>query len=376
MSPRQDFFANLPSDIVIEILSRLPIRAIITCKCVRKSWLALLQTPEFADSHRLREVVVLALYDSTPKVYTFFDIEDGVDLENHRLRFNPAIKFNLPFKNGWLAGSVNGLILHCHQGKPLTLYLCNPLTRDYIELHRPQELRRSSHRVAALGFGASKISGQYKVVMVFQDNQFLRNPKSDCNCYVYTIGTGVWRKITPPASNLNGCRVGGVFLHGNLHWLVSDVKASQSWIVCFDLENELFSTFSSPLLAGSNTLAAVLCALGDTLCICENKAEGVDIWLMKEYRVEESWTKQFVINNSPAFDRYSYEVIYPIMVFKDCDILMGWKLTNFLFYYSKKNNIVHKINRMFESNVDIKPFFHTPSFLSLRSFGRENVRSI
>lgn len=78
--------------------------------------------------------------------------------------------------------------------------------------------------------------------------------------YVYNIGIGGWEKIAPPAGNLNGCHKVGIFLHGNLHWLVSDLKAC---ISCFDLENELFSAFSSPIMVGSSTLGVKLCSLGD-----------------------------------------------------------------------------------------------------------------
>ena len=50
------FFKYLPSKILVEILSRLPTRAAMACKCVCKSWFGLLATPEFVNSHIYRSV--------------------------------------------------------------------------------------------------------------------------------------------------------------------------------------------------------------------------------------------------------------------------------------------------------------------------------
>lgn len=56
-----DLFENLPSDIITEILSRLPVRTIATCKCVGKSWLQLIESPQFAKHHLSKSVPCLAI---------------------------------------------------------------------------------------------------------------------------------------------------------------------------------------------------------------------------------------------------------------------------------------------------------------------------
>ncbi|XP_042036416.1 putative F-box protein At3g52320 isoform X2 [Salvia splendens] len=40
---RDILFANLPEEITIEILQRLPIRSVMACKCVLKSWRHLIE---------------------------------------------------------------------------------------------------------------------------------------------------------------------------------------------------------------------------------------------------------------------------------------------------------------------------------------------
>ncbi|XP_047964433.1 uncharacterized protein LOC125208940 [Salvia hispanica] len=48
---RDIFFANLPEEITIEILQRLPIRSVMTCKCVLKSWRHLIEGDAFGMSY-------------------------------------------------------------------------------------------------------------------------------------------------------------------------------------------------------------------------------------------------------------------------------------------------------------------------------------
>ncbi|KAL6551282.1 hypothetical protein OROMI_021770 [Orobanche minor] len=118
-------------------------------------------------------------------------------------------------------------------------------------------------------------------------------------------------------------------------------------------------------------------AFRDCLCLCDHtfaQHGTVDIWLMKEYGVEKSWTKEYVIK-SPKFDR-SNSRARPIKVFKDGDILMQWGHER-LFYYSNKmnktiqNGILDDDQHWFISSVLL-----TPSFLALRTFRNENVISL
>lgn len=84
-----------------------------------------------------------------------------------------------------------------------------------------------------------------------------------------------------------------VFVNGNLHWLVKDSKGCQV-ISCFDLETELFTTFSSPNRPNEPNLSC-LSAFGDCLCLCDNYNREMVIWMVKEYGNGKSWKKEFII---------------------------------------------------------------------------------
>ncbi|KAL8485603.1 hypothetical protein ACS0TY_027770 [Phlomoides rotata] len=376
----QQLFAYLPPEIIIGILSRLPVRSILSCKCVCKSWLTLLESNEFVKSHLLKAIPDLAVYCSGSKLFKSFDIEDGLDLEHHGLHYKFVTEFNIPGFYGRIAGSADGLLFLCNTNYMLkhhALHVCNPITRDYIELDCNEFVVESWLDIVTYGFGSSKITGHHKVVRIFQESVPLPGgpplhcvPKSECVCHVYTIGTGLWRRISP-VPQLYFLRDGdGAILNGNLHWSVSNFEGPRLLISCFDLETERFSTFSTPLRQSALTAPPTI--FEDCLCLCDNRyGEGIAIWLMKEYGVEKSWTKQFFIVHAQPFETTFYidEFPYPIQIFEHGDILLAWD-DEFL-YYSKKNDAVLK-RLTFDY---INPFLHTPSFLSLKSFGMEKVVS-
>ncbi|KAL8485420.1 hypothetical protein ACS0TY_027641 [Phlomoides rotata] len=346
---KQDLLTFLPPEIIIDVLSRLPVRTIKHCKCVRKSWLALIETHEFVKSHLSKSVPGLIIEDLNLKRYKLYEFEDGQEHEHLDLH-NPLTKFKLP-RNVFVCGSADGL-LFLRGCRPISLYICNPINRDYIKLDVPKE------------FDNIKTT----------DQGTCAKPE----CHVYTLETGSWRTTAGPL--LYGNKHPGTFLFGNLHWLELKLDGSP-WVSCFDLEKEIFSTISCvrPLLGvplfGSYSESFVrLVALGDCLCLCDNTSDNdIVIWLMKDYGVEKSWTKEFVISKIPAFIDNLKGVVYPIKVFKDGDILMAFD-DALLLHYSKKDGTM-QIFDMFLYNGGFNWFLHTPSFYSLKSFCKVNVRS-
>lgn len=77
------FFEGLPPEITMDILSRLPVLSVFTCKCVCKSWLDLLKTDEFVNAHLAKAVPRLAVND--PKSCKIFEFVDDLDLEDMRI---------------------------------------------------------------------------------------------------------------------------------------------------------------------------------------------------------------------------------------------------------------------------------------------------
>lgn len=389
---RSPLFLNLPSEIMINILSRLPIQTILSCKCVCKHILNLLSTPEFAASH---------LPFSTPGLVTLqcgtnenlcqiFEIEDGYELQHSSLHLSPVMKFDpnvsigLPDVALRIVGSVNGMLCLREYGKKVydALYICNPITREYIALPRIEACIEFSD-TSEYGFGVSKITGQYKVVRsVHRHSNPQAGPCSSIQnyeCLVYTVGTRSWRHVQPgpPFGHYDLSR--SLFLNGNLHGSVQNCCGSgDKFIYCFDLESESFKPFPQFPPPPVPPVVGTLGILDDCLCFVDIRSEEEEItaiWVMKEYGVEKSWTEILVIAEVEDFACTYYDSVYLIKAFKNGDILLSWNNDN-LFYFNSKTKICEDLDITIQKEQGwIEAIAHSLSFFSLNNFNGENVIS-
>lgn len=386
MNPTSPFLINLPSEIIINILLKLPIRTILSCRCVCKQLFDLLSTPEFAESHLSLSTPGLLIgqlgrnHDDTCQMFEFVD---EFELQHHNLHYNEVMKFDprasIGFSDGKLliSGSVNGILCLSGEESKLydALYLCNPITREYIALPRIEGIVEYPD-ISEYGFGVSRISGQYKVVRNVRRNQgALHSTIQNYECLVYTVGTRSWRNIQPgkPFGHIHSSF--SLFLNGNLHGFRNSENYTNMLISCFDLETESFKPFPPPPPPLDSPGFGTLGILDDCLCYVDNSSEGADIlviWMMKEYGVKESWTKQLVIEAEGIAGLF-YESIYPVKVFKDGDILFNYENVD-LFNFSKKTKTCEEldfVNRDQRGRIEAMP--HNSSFLSLKSFDGEIV---
>ncbi|VFQ87249.1 unnamed protein product [Cuscuta campestris] len=299
-------FEDLPPEIAIDILSRLPIRSIVNCKRVSKPWRDLIESREFINFHRSNSAAALvSLAEGGSSMQCKLSESD---LDGHGFSYNPVIEFDLPFRGCvMLCGSANGLIcLGDPSGMRSDLYLCNPVTREYVKLDSPchDYSFYDYDPCVVFGFGASKI-GEHKVVRITHDRSYEPLPAvGKCECQVYTLGTGSWRSIEAEGAQLYfNDRIPGVFVNGNLHWFAWNSLGSPL-VSCFDLETETFSPFSLPSHVDHVGRNMNLFASRNCLGLCDCNTEIV-IWLMKEYGTESSWAKEFVI--SINLDSYLYD---------------------------------------------------------------------
>ncbi|XP_042035031.1 F-box protein CPR1-like [Salvia splendens] len=305
-----------------------------------------------------------------------FEIEDKdeADLESHDLHYVPLTDFDIPHGSRKMrVTAADGLLLlYSYIDDPETLHVCNPLTREYIVLCRPKD---NTLFDCMFAFCVSKISGQYKVVCIgrtfYESDYFL----------VYTLGTGIWRPVeTSAAYAFILYHYGHVGYNGNLHYIVTDLVQHSFQLCGFDAETECFSIFSPPPaialpIDGDVGFYFEMTVFRDCLCICYIQDCEIIIWLMKEYRVEESWTKLSTIGFDFDFGQV-VNFVHPIKVFKDGDILMLLNGYRFIFY-SNKTKTIQRVGMFNDANAGyfFSEMIFTPSLFSLKSFESENVFS-
>ncbi|XP_073145581.1 F-box protein At3g07870-like [Henckelia pumila] len=386
---RSSFLLNLPSEIMINILLRIPIQTILSCKCVCKQLLHLLSTPDFAESHLPFSTPGLVIFQigTNHNLCQIFEYEDGDELQHSNLHLSPVMKFDpsvcigLPDVNFGIVGSVNGLLCLQEYGNQEydALYICNPITCEYIALPRIEGVVEHPD-TSEYGFGVSKISGQYKVVR--NVHRHSKDPQAgpssstiqNHECLVYTLGTGSWRHVQPagpPFGHYDLSR--SLFLNGNLHGSVKDYYGSDDrFISCFDLESESFKPFPAFPPPPVPPVIGTLGILDDCLCFFDIRSvndEITAIWVMKEYGVEKSWTEILLIAEVEDFPCIYYgSVVHPIKAFENGDILLNWD-NHKLFYYSSKTKTCEDVDIMIQNEPDwIDAIPHTLSFLSLKEF--------
>ncbi|XP_059658899.1 F-box protein At3g07870-like [Cornus florida] len=285
---------DLPSPIVVDILSRLPTRTLLNCRCICKTWFNLLLDPYF-NSVRLAKMPYIKIIILSQN-YGFYLIElaHQTNYIGQRMCFRNT-KTSYPELE--LVGCCNGLLCFSNGHPNDNFYISNPILGEYIALPNPKP--RKELDCVAYGFGFSSATNQYKVVRIVSKTCEITQ-KSETVSQVCTLGAGTWRNVGEGFFPVSGKRC-GVILNGVLNWIVGflvDRKKIYS-IYSFDIEDEQFRPIPLPLDIRNKRNFVSLGVLGNCLCVFDNRgSQSLDIWSMKDYAVATSWTKDCILRNT------------------------------------------------------------------------------
>ncbi|XP_016185348.1 F-box protein At4g22390-like [Arachis ipaensis] len=148
--------------------------------------------------------------------------------------------------------------------------------------HRSKRRKFKFPRDASLyGFGYDASREDYLVVVVWKDR----------NCQLlkcFSLRTNSWINLDAALPNPLGLiewrRARGLFLNGSIHWLLSS-------ILVFDLKKRSFSKISLPEQLIMHDPATIVTLEGCLALYSRDYVKGkTHIWVMKEYKVNSSWT--------------------------------------------------------------------------------------
>ncbi|WMV48254.1 hypothetical protein MTR67_041639 [Solanum verrucosum] len=203
-------------------------------------------------------------------------------------RVTEAKYLDYPTKSYGLEGSVNGLI--CLVNDDEELFLWNPSIRKYKKLPDPKtSLPPQGGPRRAYGFGYDEVHDDYKVVIF---NEIETNMIREFEVKMYSLKSDSWRCVDdcPRMAQFN---VSGKFVHGKLHWVCDRYRDPN--IISIDLADEKWGEMDQPC-DDVGEIALRVGVLGSDLSVlCNCNMLLVDVWVMKEYGVKESWTKMFTI---------------------------------------------------------------------------------
>ncbi|KNA24179.1 hypothetical protein SOVF_018080 [Spinacia oleracea] len=276
--PKGDQLPSLPFDLLILILSCLPVKPLMRFKCVSKALYELINSQKFFKLHLNRSLQ--ADSDGNLICFGYFSI--------HAFDFNGspyhASKLYYPENIGYprrLIGSCNGLVCFSFQADHLIIH--NPATRAYKTLPNLPLTKKYCEVFAPIGFGYDCISDDYKVL------QFAMKPSSgkiEYETLLYSWRTNAWEIIQNPPWNWDTVKLfPGILVNNSLHWMGCENKE----IKCFNLSTKRYYEITLP--------GKISPGYSPTLGILRGQLAVVtyylDIWILKEYGVQESWTRLF-----------------------------------------------------------------------------------
>ncbi|OMP03458.1 hypothetical protein COLO4_10414 [Corchorus olitorius] len=200
-------WSKLCDDLVAEILCRLPAKNLIRSKCVCKLWNRLVTdvcAPKFSTYNLLGGFFYQGEKNAELQHGFYLEYAScGGGCPTADERVVESLSALLPFKFTFedLLHSCNGLLLFVTGSVP-QYYVCNPLTKQCIEIPRNIEREKLAidagkklHCFAALAFNPCE-SSHYKVVSFNYWTTYSSN--KTVNIDVFSSGTGEWVSHTMP----------------------------------------------------------------------------------------------------------------------------------------------------------------------------------
>ncbi|KAH0702421.1 hypothetical protein KY290_017718 [Solanum tuberosum] len=210
----------LPAELFTEILLSLPVKPLLKFRSVSKSWLDLMSTPEFINTHLSKSA-------------------NNEDLTHHRLMlsFNQP-KYNL--KDCSVSSLINGSVTEALNLE--YLFIWNPSIRKFKKLPDCRD-KWCSGCHSMYGFGFDEVHRDYKVVVGFHNEGY---------AYSFLVKVKMYSLNSNSCTSIDDfetgkiCTKSGMFVNGNLLWANDIYHTSGSDIISFDLAERTWGKVQQP----------------------------------------------------------------------------------------------------------------------------------
>ncbi|XP_058181505.1 F-box/kelch-repeat protein At3g23880-like [Rhododendron vialii] len=327
----------LPGGIVVHILAKLPVKSLLQFRCVSKYWRSLISDPKFNLSTQKEQVVVMSMpilqskYQKSALVHVICDEASMKVLPLPNPLRGPYYN-DLPD----LRGSCNGLVLVSYDQD---LFLWNPSTRWCIKVLSHWCLgkyRQGSSFISGLCYDSS--TGDYKAIMVSRACNF---------AMVGSFGNKTWTEIHFPYTD----RIleSGPTTNDRTHWLVhrgEDLHSQvmHNLIVSFDPQMNDFVEMPVPqnerikrnIVHGFGVLGGCL-SLALTSVHEGRKVTSVEVFAMRKYGDEASWTSLFIISDLILWNP-GYTSVVSLCSTTNGEVLFLWEGEGGVMAYNPERN--------------------------------------
>ncbi|XP_059652281.1 F-box protein CPR1-like [Cornus florida] len=333
---------ELPEEVIDYILTRLPVKDLLRFRCVSKRWCALIDSPMFIKLHLNQSLqtgtsnLSLILKNGTNLYSVDIDMLDVVlKAGGDSVPRLDVVQVHNPFKfeARWtdVDGSCNGLIL-LYGIKDEAIALLNPSTNAYRIL--PPLSRGNASSYPFHGLVYDPVGDDYKIIKIMQfygDNDSFYH-----KVMVYSLRSNMWRRICESFSyylffNWKSLS-SGVLVNGALHWLARRDRVDLfDIVVAFDPVDEEYQEVQVPQVPSCNH--GILGVVGRRLCIFyiteeDHSEAAVELWIMNDYMVESSWTKQCTVMVPKEKASYVDDIMECLKVLASSNNILLWASSN------------------------------------------------
>ncbi|XP_051212838.1 putative F-box protein At3g20705 [Lolium perenne] len=297
---------DIPTELVLEILQRLPWTSRRRLRLVCRAWRDLVHQHTTEMKQRRHTAPLLVTTDSA----YVLDVDD-LDLDQQSYSSHTCVPRELHLRDLYsehteVVGVCNGVFCLCDDNKPGgAITLANPATGDVLALpptprdglfrrHNTRRSGRSWHQ--AYSFGYHHGTGQYKVVHVpcfFKTKDTLQ---------VFTLGEASWREVPTPTYARCRLEAGVVSFDGATYWVA---EGSEDRIMSFDLDTERV-TCTQPLPMPARPIRH-LTQVNRRLAIATPTYgqpsygySAIQVWVLEGKRNEQTWIHLYRLYSCPS----------------------------------------------------------------------------
>ncbi|KAK1371636.1 F-box domain-containing protein [Heracleum sosnowskyi] len=304
---------DLPTELLAEILVRLPVKYILRCRSVQKSWNCFIKSPVFIGLQlNYQKQIISGNHNYSYPKYLFFEYEDSFDLS---IRFDDVqceeyckLEFlrGLPNHDAWFALSyglicMSTILLTGHDHNR-NVYLWNPLIKKYKTLpESPLPPTKNWQAWEALAFGFLPEVEDYVVIHIIKP--CLPPHPQSVIIGVYSLKTNSWKKSSQDnvlISGISSNHDNVVFINGAAFW-VGVNSDEQRILMCFDTKTDILCEISLPDSVASLSLVPVIHQFGQSIAylIWEVGVNHFDMWVLKYDHLNEfTWEKKMCVSPS------------------------------------------------------------------------------
>ncbi|XP_008370620.1 F-box/kelch-repeat protein At3g06240-like [Malus domestica] len=365
------YFCNIPDEIGLEILARLPPKSLMRFKCVRKSWYVLFNNPHFVAEHlRLyndqpsssstcilfkRSVLSTTEFNNEELVFSFLSLRNDKDsdvyhnpnctVEDLHFPHSMGLKSRGQFIElpGQELGESVSIVGHCDGIFCLYLYtgklvLYNPAIKEFRVL--PESCFEDAFS-CTLGFGYDPKRKDYILISIvsygeeiLEDDRLIIHPPQ---AEIYTLSTNSWKKIGTDYLETENTYFWGndnfsTYFEGVFYGLGYEEKKEflpfygrleeekRQLVISYDAINEVFHDILLPdCFYEFPTHEFSLTVWNESVALFGfyhgEDEEPFEIWLMDEF--DDGWTKHLSVVR-----KLDQEVDIPLILWKRDEVLL------------------------------------------------------